>query len=274
MHDLPPSSPAGSPGGVPAPLPGALQPFKARAPLLAPVAGLPLPFRVLTWNIRWGGENRIGAIAEVLTGHAADVLVITEYKPGPMGIAMELALRAGGWVYQACSGPVERELGVLIASRHPFTRVSPLLAGGLSPCHLLQVEVAGVTVVGLYLPWDGRKVPYLDALVAFASLRKDLPTLLIGDFNSGSALIDGTGEAMRGAPYLQTLISLGYVDPWRRDNPEALEFTWFTDTGIGKRLDHALLSPGLLPHRAKGFHDHVPRLAGISDHSILGVDLL
>ena len=73
--------------------------------------------RLLTWNIRAGGGARLPRIAEAIATHAADVLVLTEYRSGEAGQRLRSTLRDLGYPWLSTVEPPGISNGVLIASR-------------------------------------------------------------------------------------------------------------------------------------------------------------
>ena len=68
--------------------------------------------------------------------------------------------------------------------------------------------------------------------------------------------------------------TMGWSDAWRSRNPESREFTWFSRPhNNGFRLDHAFLSPSLVPRLASVQYAHETRRPGVTDHSGLVVDV-
>jgi exodeoxyribonuclease III len=65
----------------------------------------------------------------------------------------------------------------------------------------------------------------------------------------------------------------GFVEAWRHHHPEEREFSWYRHDGSGFRIDHAFVSPPLLPRVAGCHYSHEARLACASDHSLLILDI-
>ena len=55
--------------------------------------------RLLTWNIRAGGGKRLPPILAAISGHEADVLVLTEYRSGEAGVRLRAALTDLGYAW-------------------------------------------------------------------------------------------------------------------------------------------------------------------------------
>ena len=70
------------------------------------------------------------------------------------------------------------------------------------------------------------------------------------------------------------LLASGWTDAWRALHPDVREFTWYNRrSGNGFRIDHALLSPVLVPRLLTAEHLHGTRTSGATDHSGLLVEL-
>lgn len=67
----------------------------------------------------------------------------------------------------------------------------------------------------------------------------------------------------------------GWTDVWRGRHPGVREWSWVQPWGrhVGYRLDHALVSPALLPRVADVRYSHAERESGVSDHSSLLLEL-
>jgi len=101
-----------------------------------------------------------------------------------------------------------------------------------------------------------------------------LPALLIGDFNTGVHHVDERGATFHHADKFVSLHDQGWIDLWRKRNPEVKEFSWFSARANGFRIDHAFASP-ILDARVRSVrYSHGERGLGISDHSILCVEFL
>jgi exodeoxyribonuclease-3 len=70
----------------------------------------------------------------------------------------------------------------------------------------------------------------------------------------------------------------GWTDLWRRFNGNAKEYTWYSKRkgGVprnGFRIDHAFASPAMLPRVVNCRYSHEEREAGVSDHSVLVLEI-
>lgn len=249
---------------------------------------MPLPenfmassFSLLAWNILHGGARRTAAIALRLLDHAADVIVLSEFRQ-TMGGQLRALLAEHAWEHQICSDPPRGRNGMLIASRVPLVRgVQPptefsgrflhaQVAGAGFPLHILAVHApdsfdqspARVT----------RQAAYWRFILEVARPLAVEHALVLGDFNTGRHRTDEAGRTFRCTELLGQLCTDGYTDAWRHQNPSARDFTWFSHTGGGFRIDAAYASRQLLERLHHAEHLHAPRTAGESDHSALRLE--
>jgi exonuclease III len=229
--------------------------------------------RVLTWNIRAGGGSRIQAIGAALAEQDADILVLTEYRDGPAAPALRAELERLGYRWLTAHTPPRGRNGVLIAARRTFREVGPVTGEVAEPWRLLDVVVGRIRLTGVYMPNLRVKIPYWQALIGALAGRVDGAALAIGDFNTCRPYLDETGATDVTADFLDKVQAAGFRDVWRDRNPETREFIWFSHRQNGFRIDHAFFSPRLAA-RVRGIgYAHAAREAGVSDHSMLVVDV-
>jgi hypothetical protein len=111
--------------------------------------------RLLAWNIWHGGGCRLARIVAALATHDADVVVLCEYRRRTSA-ALCAALAALGYEHTSGIQPPPGRNGVLIAARHPLRARAPLSHRVEEPHRMLDVEVAGLRLVGVYLPSSSR----------------------------------------------------------------------------------------------------------------------
>ena len=228
--------------------------------------------RLLAWNIRHGGGARLPAIIAALARHEADLLVISEYRGGDSGARLRAALAVSGYEHQTSLVPPPGKNGVLIAARRPFREHGAVSEAVPEPYRMVRVEVAGLRLTGIYMPNILAKVPYWEALIAALAAEAG-PALAIGDFNTCRAYVDEPGAIDATAHFMDKVEAIGFCDLWRRRYPEGREFSWYSTRGNGFRIDHAFLSPALAADAGAVRYSHAERLAGLSDHSPLILDL-
>jgi len=87
--------------------------------------------RVVTWNLQHGGGKRIDGIIEVLSSHATDLLVLSEFRNNPPGEILRGERKRMGYRFQASPPADARTNTVLVAARESFEE---LLAQGWIRC--------------------------------------------------------------------------------------------------------------------------------------------
>lgn len=229
--------------------------------------------RLFAWNIRQGGGTRLLAITDAILRHDADVLVLSEYRGGDAALRLKEALARVGYPHVTTPIPPPGKTGVLVAARRRLGAHAALDDALPEPYRLVHVEIGKLSLCAVYMPNLLAKVPYWEAVVASLALRLDGHALAIGDFNTCRAYVDEPGAIDRCAHFMDRVAELGFCDLWRHRYPEGREFSWYSHRGNGFRIDHAFLSPALA-RRVKAIrYSHEERLAGLSDHSPLILDL-
>ena len=230
--------------------------------------------RLLAWNIRQGGGARLAAIAEAVARHDSDAVVISEYRGGDSAARLRAALIAIGYPYATETAPPPGRNGVLIASRRPLDDDGPVTGAVPEPYRMVRAYFGTLAVYGVYMPNLLAKVPYWQALVgALAAESLSANALAIGDFNTCRPYVDEAGAIDATAHFLDKVEAIGFCDLWRRRYPDGREFSWYSTRGNGFRIDHAFLSPALAGRAGAIRYSHDERLAGLSDHSPLILDL-
>lgn len=232
--------------------------------------------KILTWNIQHGGGKRISDIAHVLVAHAADIIVLSEFR-SPSGDKLCSILRHHGWAFQAGTEPPSGVNGLLIANRMPFNTQPEEQDGPNMQYRWLEVHLPAndVSLVAVHVPNPGEmemeKDDFWKCILRRADALKIMgrAAVITGDFNTGQHFLDETGATLRCAGRMNELLSSGWSEAWRSKNPNTREFTWYSAYKNGFRLDHAFLSPKLSPWLASAKYSHVEREQKISDHSIL-----
>jgi exodeoxyribonuclease-3 len=135
------------------------------------------------------------------------------------------------------------------------------------------VRVGRLHLTGIYMPNLRAKVPYWRGLIDALVARSDFPALVLGDFNTCRAYLDEPGATDVTAHFMDGIEAIGFRDVWRHRNPDGREFSWFSTRGNGFRIDHAFASLHLAPRVTAISYSHAERVAGLSDHSLLLVDL-
>ena len=244
--------------------------------------------KLVAWNIQHGGGDRIGAICPALMAHNPDVIALTEFRTKP-GLLIVERLADAGWPYSAGSGPKGSDNGICVLSRNPLR---PGLAGEApqeNVARWLNIDLPGhrfgfaavhilTSVPGTSERPGVAKTRFWDAILRSALGRQSAPFMFIGDFNTGRHQEDELGKTFVCADHFGRLTASGWIDAWRHFNGSGLEATWYSRFPGGRqgnpfRLDHAFVSPALLPRVRNCYYSHTEREAGISDHSMIVVEI-
>ncbi|MEO8593819.1 MAG: endonuclease/exonuclease/phosphatase family protein [Candidatus Solibacter sp.] len=245
--------------------------------------------KLLSWNIMHGGGTRIPRIVDAIAAHDADVIALTEFRTtSGAAICGELATR--GWPYSESTGPAGSDNGVCIISRTRVVRTPSDPALSENSARWLDVDLPqygfGVGVqhimcssskLGGGIPGEA-KTRFWNAVIAAAGARLHAPHMFVGDWNTGLHRMDEKGKTFACAEHFAKLSALGWTDLWRHHNTGATEWTWYSKlkggaVGNGFRLDHAFASPSLCPRIISCRYSHTEREAGLSDHSVVIVEV-
>jgi exodeoxyribonuclease III len=191
------------------------------------------------------------------------------------------ALAAAGLEHQVASA-AGYGLEVFIASAHPLEGPMPLVGqqpmiGGYTEVYLTAEDCV---VAGVYVPVISA-VPLTEKRRFWAMLHEAAdrhsngPYAVMGDWNTGDVPLDkeDAGSPFSCTPEYRRMKNLGYEEAWRAIHGERREYTWISNRGNGFRIDHAFLSPPARQRLVDARYSHEERLAKISDHSIMIVDL-
>ncbi len=222
--------------------------------------------KVLSWNILHGGGRRMDAILDTIAGHKPDILTLQEVRRGKHEAPLLQGLQAQGFSQIHLPETKDaRENTILIAAHTPFA--AEVFPNENGPTHILSAEFDGLTLYPLHFPQKKAQVPLFHALL---DLPVEAEALLIGDLNCGIPFEDSETKTFANTHLFQQLLVQEWTDVWRSRNPDAREFTWVSaKRQNGFRYDHALATPALNKRISEVEYDHEPRLAGVSDHSLL-----
>lgn len=242
--------------------------------------------RVVAWNLmQGGGARRTPGIVLALLEHGADVVVLSEWK-WAMGGQMAAVLAEHGLGHQSIARLGDGEHGVMVASRVELVgrdgvaRHPGEAARNAARRRMVEVELVGLdlAVAAVHVPCEGPgRTAVLADVLECARRRRDGSCLIVGDFNisarSGAVEMQPRGVEANGWRALGQLATLGYVDAWARGRAGAEEATWVSHEGRGYRIDHAWASQRCAARVVQCVYSHAEREAGLSDHSLIVVDV-
>ena len=218
---------------------------------------------ITTLNLQHGGGRRITPIVEFLGVLNSDVLVLTEYHSDDRGLGKKLFEL--GYKSQVSGGNQPKENTVLIASKVAFEIFQ-------STQRICSVRLKEFLLFGVYFPQGEAKRPVFNQLKNGVNQAK-LPTLVIGDFNTGIHYLDEAGKSFICSDSFKSLSDGDLVDSWRSRNIDEREFSWYSAQRNGFRIDHVFCSKSLDQKVLDVRYLHDPRVKKITDHSALSISL-
>jgi exonuclease III len=231
--------------------------------------------KLLVWNIRQGGGPRRQRIADCINGHDPDIIALIEFVPSTAGPLL-WCLRDAGFEHYICTERNGPDYALCVLSKTPFAALpsgNPLLDdSGLWLKITIPAQCFSIGVVHVPTKSKVGMKAYLSALVQVATQMVGEPFLLVGDFNTGVGPADGPLKNFGDVDRFVALQAVGFVDLWRQTHGDLNEHTWCRN-GKAYRIDHALASPGLLPRFRGCRYSHEERVGGVSDHSLLIVEI-
>lgn len=247
--------------------------------------------KIATWNVN-SINVRMPQLLGWLETADLDVLCLQETKTVDESFPV-LELKAAG--FDAEFVGQKSYNGVAIISRHPIIDVQKNFFDDTdeSPKRMIAATVEGIRIVNTYIPngselWSEKynfKLDWLQRLRRFfddtCDLNKDV--LLCGDFNVAMHDLDvwnvgaWTGRLHFSKPERAAMYNVkqwGFVDVFRKMNPDAKEFSWWDyragawQKNHGLRIDHIWTSPSLAEKCTASYVDKAPRaLEKPSDHA-------
>jgi endonuclease/exonuclease/phosphatase family metal-dependent hydrolase len=246
--------------------------------------------RLLSYNIRYGGVGRVGALAGVINAVEPDVVVLQEATRPDVVSQLAGATGMKTWAAQPnhSVGFMSRlEIGHHAwhrpaASRRAFLEVVP--AGASPPAF----RIFGVHLSAVHSNWtERRRVRELRGVLAGIQEHQHGFHVVAGDFNTlapGETLDLGklpprlravvwlTGREIRWET-IQTILDAGYVDGYRRLHPEDQGFT-FPAVAPHVRLDYACVPTSWAPRlKCCRVVNDAPGVTAASDHLPLLAEL-
>ena len=219
------------------------------------------PPRLLAWNIRQAAS--VTRHRHAIVRHDADILVFRN-----IAAARRTGCADAGGLGYPCHEPTPP----------PGKNGVPSRRGNSASWRGQPAVPEPYRMVGLNLPaLFGIYMPNLRKKCRTGRRDRTLGrcrgTAAIGDFNTCRAYVDEPGAIDATAHFIDEVERIGFCDLWRRRYPEGREFSWYSTRGNGFRIDHAFLSPVLAAQAGEVRYSHAERLAGLSDHSPLIIDL-
>ena len=235
--------------------------------------------KILSWNILAGGGRRADDIVKTIHGHAPDIVTLQEFRRGSAEDAIVAGLKKAGLKFIHIPETKGKENTILIASKVGFD-AGPFLPEPNNTLHMLEAyfsaEVLGfeLSLIAVHFPQKKAQIPLFEALKNDSESLLKTEALIIGDMNCGIPYSDSDSKTFLATQYYQDLLQTGWIDSWRSRHKEGREFSWVSPrTGNRFRYDQILASADF-DNRIKAIkYDHNPRQAGISDHSLIILEI-
>lgn len=230
--------------------------------------------RLVSWNILQGGGRRLAGILDAIEVWSPDILTLQEMRGRNLGEVRDRLKKIGLEFSYLSTADSDTQNGIFVAARTSID-VGDFIQDRAGICHVLEAEVAGLTLLPVHFPQKKAQIPLFDALAQDSDSLLGLDAVLIGDLNCGIPFEDSTAKTFANARHFQACKDAGWIDAYRHINGAAArDFSWVNPrTGRGFRYDHALVSPSLLPRLSTMAYDHSVREIGLSDHSALILNL-
>jgi exodeoxyribonuclease-3 len=247
--------------------------------------------RVITANVNGIRAAERKGFFDWLAAQDADVVCIQETKAQEFQLEAD-AFRPDGYHCYYLDAEKKGYSGVAIFSRVKPTKVLRGLGWDEfdREARYIEAQFPGLSVVSLYLPSGSSgdlrqeaKYRFLDQFLPHlqALRRKRREYIICGDWNIAHKEIDlknwkgnkkNSGFLPEERAWLDTLFDeVGFVDAFRQVNPEADQYTWWSNRGqaraknVGWRIDYQIVTPGLAGKvlsasvfKDEWFSDHAP----------------
>jgi exodeoxyribonuclease-3 len=232
--------------------------------------------RIATLNIRQGGGKRVFGLTSFVGSLNPDCLLLTEFRNNQSGRELSAELAHIGFSYRTELSGDPRINQLRWFSKQPFEAMR--LKEGRPELDRLEqrvigIELACLSLIGVYFPQRKLKAPFFEYLHATFNADQIGAAMLMGDFNTGLHGTDEQGKTFICAEGFERLLKAGWVDAWRSRNPDATEYSWFSNKGNGFRIDHALCTEVMDRAISSVSYLQDPLSKGISDHACLVMDL-
>ena len=225
--------------------------------------------RIISWNIRHGGGARVNDIITLLAAQKPDIVIIPEFRNNDNGERIKEALSNIGLSHNAVPNIDPKLNTVLISSRFVFKPSFFKEELGKWEGRILSAEFEDLIIYGVYFPQRNEKAHLFNFILDRAQKQSAKPTLFIGDFNTGKHLIDEERSTFYCSDYLDKMEEYGLKDCWRHQNGNKREYTWYSNSGNGFRIDHSFGNDLFIENMKNCYYDHEPRMKRISDHSMM-----
>lgn len=224
--------------------------------------------KITSLNIRQGGGTRIDGLFDYLDRQSSDVFLFQEFRDNRAGQRLIKHLADKGFECHCPVGINSTQNTVLIAAKalEPVQLDSPP-----NQWSIAAARIGCITLFNVYFPQKQEKRAVYDWFLKSVGGFKN--TVLIGDFNTGRNDIDLQGDSKFFCESdFRKLSGDALVDVYRHLKGDMREYSWYSSTGNGFRIDHVLCTHDLLSRMHDVNYQHVTRDA-LTDHSAVEVEI-
>lgn len=235
--------------------------------------------KIITWNIQHGGGKRISSILKVLElNSGCDVVILTEFRTNSNGQKIQNTLSSLSFRYSVYHETDSNKNKVFIASKIEFdSHYFPQL---LEHEHrILKIffnptsfGCGKLLLYGCYFPQKNEKKHLFEHLIREIS-RTECDVMILGDLNTGKHKIDEIGRTFYQSNYMDEFENKRMIDVFRNVHGNKREYSWFSNSGNGFRIDHIFVSSTLEKHIKDCYYTHSYREDKFSDHSMMTIEL-
>lgn len=224
--------------------------------------------KILNWNIRHGGGARVDRILNVINEQKdCDIVVLTEYRNNKNGQIIEQYLRQLGFAFIAKTDSNEKLNSVIVASKQQF-KFKTFDNLKEHKQRVIKCEFNNFIIYACYFPGQDLKKYVFDFLIS--EIQQNIDNVIItGDINTGKHYLDEKGATFYHSGYLNEFEKHGLLDAWRHINKNNTEYTWYSNSGNGFRIDHYFIDEKLKDNIKNCYYIHQYREEKISDHSMM-----
>ena len=229
--------------------------------------------KIIEWNIRQGGGNRIDQIIKNILNHDPDYYVLTEYRNNENGRRFIESMAENGYVEHFSPQTDKNKNTVLIGSKQKFSPTVYNIELEDDYFRVIRIENEEIILYGTYFPQKNEKKKIFEFLIKEMALETTKPTIFMGDFNTGKPFADETKNTFFCSRYMDAIEQKGYVDAWRVIHHDKREYTWYSNKGNGFRVDHAFISANYKNNIVGCNYSHDERINKHSDHSLMEIEI-
>lgn len=229
--------------------------------------------RVLLWNIKKGGGDRVLDIFRELCKQNADIIVLTEYRNNQNSVAIKNMLLSQGYIHQSFRRTKDSHTdSIIICSKEHHTLESGVWATKKEP--FFNVKIGDLYICGMHFSFNkSQKELANDFKIELGKFKNNAKILMIGDLDTAKNYIDSNAFGYKSCKKHFDLEDLGLIDCWREKNKDAVEYSYTTSNGNGFRTDIMFATKNILPSIEMCKYIHEVREKKLSNHSMMIMDL-